>query len=158
MKTSNWLPRAALILTAVFALALGQGAVARDGHGGGASGSHVASHSQASHTGVAGAATHAHVGRQDAGSAAIHAAKAPRVGNRHAAVAGVQRSATGKIARSPAVKRAFMRSHPCPSTGKSSGGCPGYVIDHVVPLKRGGADLPANFQTKAEASAKDRTE
>jgi hypothetical protein len=34
------------------------------------------------------------------------------------------------------------------------------VIDHIVPLKRGGADNPENmqWQTKAEASAKDRWE
>jgi len=32
-----------------------------------------------------------------------------------------------------------------PATGKSSDSCPGYVIDHVQPLKRGGADPPANM-------------
>jgi hypothetical protein len=34
------------------------------------------------------------------------------------------------------------------------------VIDHVVPLKRGGADNAENmqWQTKAEAAAKDRWE
>jgi len=34
------------------------------------------------------------------------------------------------------------------------------VVDHVVPLKRGGADAPANmqWQTTAEAKAKDRIE
>jgi hypothetical protein len=34
------------------------------------------------------------------------------------------------------------------------------VIDHVVPLKRGGPDAPSNmqWQTKAEAKAKDRVE
>ena len=55
---------------------------------------------------------------------------------------------------------AFQRSHPCPSTGKTSGACPGYVIDHVVPLKRGGADAPGNmqWQTTAAAQAKDKVE
>jgi hypothetical protein len=33
-----------------------------------------------------------------------------------------------------------------PATGLSTGACPGYVIDHVVPLKRGGADSPENMQ------------
>ncbi len=39
-------------------------------------------------------------------------------------------------------------------------GRPGYVIDHVKPLECGGADSPGNmqWQTKAEAKAKDRTE
>ena len=51
-------------------------------------------------------------------------------------------------------------SHPCPSTGRSSGGCPGYVIDHVTPLKRGGADAARNmqWQTKAAAREKDKWE
>lgn len=35
-----------------------------------------------------------------------------------------------------------------------------YVADHIVPLKRGGDDTPANlqWQTKEEAKAKDRIE
>ena len=37
---------------------------------------------------------------------------------------------------------------------------PGYVVDHIVPLKRGGADTPANmqWQTIAEGKAKDKIE
>ncbi len=30
--------------------------------------------------------------------------------------------------------RAFVREHPCPATGRTSGACPGYVVDHVRPL------------------------
>ena len=54
----------------------------------------------------------------------------------------------------------FKRQHPCPVTGKSTGACPGYVIDHVKPLKRGGADKPSNmqWQTKEAAKAKDKWE
>lgn len=73
---------------------------------------------------------------------------------------GLQRNSHGKIARSQHAKNDFKKSHPCPSTGKSSGACPGYVIDHVKPLKRGGAGVPSNmqWQTKAEAKAKDKLE
>lgn len=76
------------------------------------------------------------------------------------AVPGVARDSNGKIARSSAARSEFKHSNPCPSTGASSGACPGYVIDHVQPLKRGGADSPANmqWQTKEDAKIKDRTE
>ena len=45
------------------------------------------------------------------------------------------------------------------STGYPNGR-PGYVVDHIVPLKRGGADTPANmqWQTEAAAKAKDKWE
>ena len=70
------------------------------------------------------------------------------------------RASNGKIARSPAARRSFRASHPCPATGKSHGACKGYVIDHIVPLKRGGKDASSNmqWQTKAAAKAKDRVE
>ena len=62
--------------------------------------------------------------------------------------------------RSVVAKGQFRKSHPCPSTGRASGACPGYVIDHVRPLKRGGADAPSNmqWQTKAAAREKDKWE
>lgn len=73
---------------------------------------------------------------------------------------GVGRDKNGHIARSGHEKDEFKKSHPCPSTGKSSGSCPGYVIDHIKPLKRGGADDPSNmqWQTIEEAKAKDKVE
>ena len=73
---------------------------------------------------------------------------------------GVARDAHGKIARSPQAKHEFKTAHPCPATGKSSGSCPGYVIDHVIPLKRGGHDAPSNmqWQTLQAAKEKDRWE
>ena len=74
--------------------------------------------------------------------------------------AGVPRDAHGRIARVPRARNEFKRTHPCPATGRSSGSCPGYVIDHVQPLKRGGADTAANMQWQTEGAAKlkDRTE
>jgi len=62
--------------------------------------------------------------------------------------------------RSGPAKRHFKRRQPCPSTGRSTGPCPGYVIDHIKPLKRGGADAPHNmqWQTREAAKAKDRWE
>jgi hypothetical protein len=72
----------------------------------------------------------------------------------------VQRDSHGKIKRSAASKDAFKRQQPCPSTGKSRGACPGYVIDHVKPLECGGADAPSNmqWQTVAAGKAKDKAE
>jgi hypothetical protein len=70
------------------------------------------------------------------------------------------RDAHGRLKRSTAAKDAFKREFPCPSTGRSGGACPGYVIDHVVALKRGGPDSPSNmqWQTTADAKAKDKVE
>ena len=74
--------------------------------------------------------------------------------------ASCERDSNGRIARNSSARAAFQASHPCPSTSKTSGACPGYVVDHVVPLKRGGPDQPSNmqWQTEADAKAKDRVE
>lgn len=62
--------------------------------------------------------------------------------------------------RSRTVPREFQRAHPCPSTGKTTGRCPGWIKDHVVPLCAGGADSVENmqWQTVQEAKAKDLQE
>ena len=75
-------------------------------------------------------------------------------------VPGVARDVHGKIKRDMPSRYAFRKSHPCPSTGRTSGSCPGHVIDHVTPLKRGGADSPGNmqWQTREAAKEKDRWE
>lgn len=72
----------------------------------------------------------------------------------------IERDAHGRIKRSSSAKRDFEKQNPCPSTGKTSGVCSGYVIDHVQPLKRGGEDAPSNmqWQTTADAKAKDKWE
>lgn len=71
-----------------------------------------------------------------------------------------ERDHSRRIRRSAAARAAFRRLRPCPPTGRTTGVCPGYVIDHVVALKRGGADHPSNmqWQTVADARAKDRVE
>ena len=69
-------------------------------------------------------------------------------------------ASNGRIKRSTAAKDAFKREQPCPSTGRGSGSCPGYVIDHVNPLECGGADALSymQWQTIADGKAKDKTE
>jgi hypothetical protein len=56
------------------------------------------------------------------------------------------RTATGEIKRRAAVLGAFRRAHPCPVTGSTSGACPGWAIDHVIPLACGGCDAVSNLQ------------
>ena len=67
----------------------------------------------------------------------------------------VKRDKHGKIKRSSAAKAAFERGQPCPSTGKSSGRCPGYVVDHRMPIECGGPDAPSNMQWQTTAEAKE---
>jgi hypothetical protein len=72
----------------------------------------------------------------------------------------VERDADGRIKRSEKAKHDFKAENPCPATGKRTGACPGYVIDHIQALVCGGADSPANmqWQTVAEGKAKDAWE
>jgi hypothetical protein len=42
--------------------------------------------------------------------------------------------------RSRSVAREFQHGHLCPSTGLTSGPCPGYWKDHIAPLACGGPD------------------
>ena len=51
------------------------------------------------------------------------------------AAVGATRDSHGRIKRSETAKRDFEHHHPCPSTGKTSGACPGYVVDHIVPAQ-----------------------
>ena len=62
--------------------------------------------------------------------------------------------------RSREVTWEFQREHPCPSTGRTSGACPGYRKDHIIPLACGRPDKVWNlqWQTIAAAKAKDRSE
>jgi len=76
------------------------------------------------------------------------------------AAPGVVRDGHGRIKRHEAARAAFERSYPCPTTGNTVGACPGYIVDHIVALKRGDVDAPANmqWQTIDDAKAKDRWE
>jgi hypothetical protein len=56
------------------------------------------------------------------------------------------RNADGSIKRSSAVLAAFRRANPCPSTGLTTGACPGWALDHVIPLASCGCDAVWNLQ------------
>lgn len=56
------------------------------------------------------------------------------------------RDADGSISRRADVLRAFRNRYPCPSTGEKRGACPGWAIDHVIPLAQRGCDAVSNLQ------------
>lgn len=85
----------------------------------------------------------------------------PHSGSVRKAQEGVDRDTRGRINRTgKKARHDFKHAHPCPANGKTSGACPGCVIDHIIPLKRGGADRPGNmqWQTKEAAKEKDKWE
>jgi len=61
-----------------------------------------------------------------------------------------------KTKRSRSVRAHFQQSHPCPSTGKKTGACPGWVVDHKIPLCAGGADAVGNLQWQSVEAAKQK--
>ena len=69
-------------------------------------------------------------------------------------------TAFAKPARSSAAVVQFKHQQPCPANGATKGQCPGYIVDHVVPLCAEGADAPHNmqWQTVGDAKRKDRDE
>lgn len=69
-------------------------------------------------------------------------------------------SAESRPVRSHQARAEFQAANPCPSTGKTRGSCPGWIVDHVEPICAGGADRPENmaWQTVADAKVKDRAE
>ena len=63
--------------------------------------------------------------------------------------------------RSENTVHAFRKQNPCPATGKTTGACSGWVVDHKIPLCSGqGADDPSNMQWQAVAPShvKDKEE
>jgi hypothetical protein len=69
-------------------------------------------------------------------------------------------SASANEHRSATAKRELQLTHPCPATGRTSGACPCYVKDHIVPLACGGPDAVSNlqWQTIRDARAKGKWE
>ena len=109
---------------------------------------------------ITGAAESAGPNAQSALSQPISEAQPPAEAQPPDAAQPSAHDARGRIKRSAVARAQFMRMHPCPATGRHRGPCPGYVIDHIVALKRGGADRPGNmqWQTVQEARDKDRYE
>ena len=62
--------------------------------------------------------------------------------------------------RSRTLRAEFVRLNPCPSTGATSGPCPGWQVDHREALVCGGLDELRNLQwlTVAEHREKTRVE
>jgi len=56
------------------------------------------------------------------------------------------RDSNGRIIRSRAVLNEFAKVFPCPSTLSPISSCPGWHIDHVIPLASGGCDTKVNLQ------------
>ena len=88
--------------------------------------------------------------------ASAKATKAGRVSSHVSAqkCTSCARDSHGRIVRSEEAKKAFMAQTGYPHGRK------GYVVDHKIPLARGGTDAPSNmqWQTIAEAKAKDKIE
>lgn len=55
------------------------------------------------------------------------------------------RNADGSIKRRADVLTAYRKIHPCPVTGLSVAACPGWQINHVIPLAKGGCDAVSNL-------------
>jgi len=76
------------------------------------------------------------------------------------ALAALLASAAHAADRSPAVKAEFRRANPCPSTGRTTGACPGWQVDHATALICGGKDEVSNLHwlSVTEHKAKTRVE
>lgn len=61
-----------------------------------------------------------------------------------------------KTHRSYQAKAEFKRQHPCPANNLTRGPCSGYIIDHIIALKRGGEDSPNNMQWQTVDDAKQK--
>jgi hypothetical protein len=153
---SSRLKFASLLVTAISAIALSCVAIPdhASAKGKGHSSGTGAGHSNARHSPRSSTPS----STRSTTSRALGGNHSPRPGSK--AAPGIKRDSHGRIKRSASAKSDFKKQHPCPATGKAAGSCPGYVVDHIKPLKRGGADRPSNmqWQTKEAARQKDKTE
>lgn len=58
----------------------------------------------------------------------------------------VIRKDSGVTLRSAQVTTAFKKQWACPATNSHVGACPGWAIDHIIPLACGGKDAVWNMQ------------
>jgi hypothetical protein len=61
------------------------------------------------------------------------------------------------FSRSAREVRVFRSTHPCPSTDRYRGACPGYQVDHSIPLCAGGPDHQANLHWLSSADHRFKT-
>jgi hypothetical protein len=61
------------------------------------------------------------------------------------------------LPRSNALRAEFRKANPCPATGKKTGACPGWNIDHREALVCGGRDELGNLQWLPVAEHKEKT-
>lgn len=112
------------------------------GHGGGlnASGCHKQK----------GGGYHCHNGSESSarggGSGALHESRSRVSPTPHYTPVPKRPAIEDSSTRSSAARNKFVKSNPCPSTGLRDGNCPGYHVDHIVPLACGGSDTPGNMQ------------
>ena len=72
-------------------------------------------------------------------------------------VAALLIAADADAKRSAQAKYQFQKANPCPVNQAHRGRCPGYDIDHIVPLCAGGPDSPENMQWLAKSAHKEKT-
>jgi hypothetical protein len=63
------------------------------------------------------------------------------------------RDVAGHLSQNPAPVRKFRATHRCPANGSLKGACPGYLVDYIKPLNRGGKDAPENMRWRTVAQA-----
>jgi hypothetical protein len=66
-------------------------------------------------------------------------------------------AAAAQPERSKALRAEFVRLNPCPATGKATGACPGWQVDHREALICGGRDELANLQWLTIEEHKEKT-